>query len=288
MGANHQQEIAFLASIAQPTHGLITNVGKAHLEGFGGFEGVKKGKGELYEYLVKHDASIFINKDNAYLKQMAEQRSVTEASYYGTGTDAQITGRLLASDPFLEVGWHENLDEGPGTETIAKSHLTGKYNLENILAVIAIGRHFKLSSEQINQGIEGYHPSNNRPQIVKTEKNILICDYYNANPSSMAVALENFKAVNAAQKVMILGDMFELGDESIVEHQQLIMKAAQVDAKCYFIGKTFATLKDEGSGTFLDSTDAAFQYFSENPVNGATVLIKGSRGMALEKLLPLF
>jgi UDP-N-acetylmuramoyl-tripeptide--D-alanyl-D-alanine ligase len=295
MGANHQKEIELLCSIAQPTHGLITNVGKAHLEGFGGIEGVKKGKGELYDYLAlpPRGGVVFVNSDDVTLLEMQKARDLKHVVYYGKNAnpDNLVSGKLLDNSPFLTLKWH---DKKSSSYNI-KSQLTGSYNLDNILAAICIGCFFGLDSDEINQGIEGYQPKNNRSQIMQTATNTLICDFYNANPSSMFVAIENMDKVQATHKVMILGDMFEMGAESAVEHTSIIQKAmgAQVDERI-FIGKDFSSQQSEVQNTNLINTtfyltaEDAIIGLKTNPITNATILIKGSRGMALERLVELF
>lgn len=303
MGANHQKEIELLCSIAQPSHGLITNVGKAHLEGFGGVEGVKKGKGELYDYFFesespkvrKSDTAVFINSDDNTLIEMAEARKLHNVVYYGTNTvDDLVSGELIENSPLLTLAWTNNKT---GDNYKVKTQLTGAYNLHNILAAITIGTYFKLSSAEINAGIEGYQPTNNRSQIVKTTTNTLICDYYNANPSSMFVAIENIGKLEANRKVLILGDMFEMGPESAVEHASVMQKALDtaVDERI-FIGKDFvaaAQSMDHRPSTidknqFYVTAEDAIAGLKANPITGSTILIKGSRGMALERLAELF
>ncbi|HZX59127.1 MAG TPA: UDP-N-acetylmuramoyl-tripeptide--D-alanyl-D-alanine ligase, partial [Mucilaginibacter sp.] len=189
MGANHQKEIELLSGIAQPTHGLITNVGKAHLEGFGGVDGVKKGKGELYDYLKATDGVTFVNSDSADLMAMQYDRSLKNVIFYGsTDLENLVSGQITDNSPLLMLQWTNNQT---GKSYEVKSQLTGAYNLDNILAAICIGVYFKLSADKINAGISGYQPKNNRSQITQTATNTLICDYYNANPSSMFVAIEN-------------------------------------------------------------------------------------------------
>ncbi|MCQ6961167.1 UDP-N-acetylmuramoyl-tripeptide--D-alanyl-D-alanine ligase [Mucilaginibacter aquariorum] len=294
MGANHQKEIALLCSIAQPTHGLITNVGKAHLEGFGGIEGVKKGKGELYDYLRQSESKVaFVNSDDATLLEMQKARDLKNVVYYGKNAnpDNLVSGRLLDNSTFLTLKWNDRKSSSYNV----KSQLTGSYNLDNILAAICIGCFFGLNCDEINQGIEGYQPKNNRSQIMQTATNTLICDFYNANPSSMFVAIENMDKVQATHKVMILGDMFEMGAESAVEHTSVIQKAmsAQVDERI-FIGKDFSSQQSEVQNTNLINTtfyltaEDAIIGLKTNPITNATILIKGSRGMALERLVELF
>ncbi len=283
MGANHQQEIAFLCGIAQPTHGLITNVGKAHLEGFGGFEGVKKGKGELYDFLKIFNGTVFINQENGHLTQMSKFRNLQKTVGYGNAEGSQLKGRIIENNPLLMINWIYRAED-----YIVKTGLTGIYNLENILAAICVGLHFGLNSAEINTGIELYLPGNNRSQVSKTERNTLICDYYNANPSSMAVALENFDNIQADNKVLILGDMFELGEESAEEHIAVLKKAAGTQAdNRIFIGKQFFAQKSNFDADFFESTDDAAKALRKRDLTGATVLIKGSRGMRLEQLAGL-
>ncbi|HEY0054198.1 MAG TPA: UDP-N-acetylmuramoyl-tripeptide--D-alanyl-D-alanine ligase [Pedobacter sp.] len=280
MGANHQQEIAALCRITEPTMGLITNIGKAHLEGFGGIEGVRKGKGELYDFLKENSGLVFLNQDNTSLKKMADERQLQNIFHYSTSTDSNLKGELVENDPFLVIDWIAENERHR-----VKTNLTGPYNLENILAAIAIGKHFGLSAEEINIGLNSYVPGNNRSQITKTEKNTLICDYYNANPSSMAAALDNFANLQAGNKIIILGDMFELGDESLVEHQAIVDKAVNTNAdERIFAGENFFNCKRD-TALFLRTTDEVANYLTANPLQNASILIKGSRGMHLEDLL---
>ncbi len=283
MGANHQKEIAFLCSLAQPGYGLITNVGKAHLEGFGGVEGVKMGKGELYEYLAKTNGTVFINTDNPTLVDMSRDREVIKVVGYGKGATNFVSGGLKELSPFLTIEWQ--LKGREDAVFTAESNLPGTYNFENILAAICIGSFFKLSTEQINQGIKAYQPKNNRSQILKTENNTLICDYYNANPSSMVVALDNLHEVPAENKVIILGDMFELGLDSSLEHRSIVEKVMEITAsRKIFIGEEFYKLKDK-SAEFYRTTSEASLAIQKTPPKGSTILLKGSRGMKLEDLI---
>ncbi len=285
MGANHQQEIALLCSIAQPTHGLITNVGRAHLEGFGGVEGVKKGKGELYDYLKATDGIAFINSDSADLMKMQADRQLMHTCFYGTGLVRNlIMGRLAENAPYLKLNWTNQLTHQLHE---VSSQLTGAYNLDNILTAITIGTYFKMSAGEINRGISTYVPGNNRSQITKTATNTLICDYYNANPSSMAVAIDNLNQLQANRKVLILGDMFEMGEEAEAEHRFVVQKA--LDAKVnerIFIGHEFCRLLPQEQATFYQTAADAAVALQGNPIKEATVLLKGSRGMALEQLVP--
>jgi UDP-N-acetylmuramoyl-tripeptide--D-alanyl-D-alanine ligase len=285
MGANHQKEIELLCSIAQPSHGLITNVGKAHLEGFGGAEGVKKGKGELLDFLKAHLGVTFVNNDSCALKDMVAERGLTNVFYYGHDAGNTVSGDLLENAPFLKLQW-KLTDSRYFT---VQSQLTGAYNLDNILAAVCIGNFFGLTPDEINQGIEGYQPKNNRSQITQTASNTLICDYYNANPSSMFVAIENIGKLDAKHKVLILGDMFELGEESPAEHRLVIEKAMQTPADQHvFIGHEFYKQNGKVNATFYDTAEDAIAGLRSHPIKNATILIKGSRGMALERLVDLF
>jgi UDP-N-acetylmuramoyl-tripeptide--D-alanyl-D-alanine ligase len=312
MGANHQKEIELLCSIAQPTHGLITNVGKAHLEGFGGFEGVKKGKGELYDYLSQESPKVrksgspedvfgtqrvaFINSDSPVLMEMQRARDLENVILYGTvNKNNLVKGKIIKNAPLLTLLWTKN---SSGKTHSLKTHLTGAYNLDNILAAICIGVYFTLTDDEINKGIEGYQPKNNRSQIVQTAANTLICDYYNANPSSMMVAIENMGKIDAERKVLILGDMFELGDEAAAEHEAVIRKAMEIPVdERIFIGKEFSEagwamnhgpLTMDKKTAFYPTAEDAIIALKAHPIKNSTILIKGSRGMALERLVELF
>ena len=320
MGANHIKEIALLCSITQPTHGLITNVGKAHLEGFGSIEGVKIAKGELYDYLGREvrkseksesgevstnnlpdfrtsrlpdpKGVAFINSNSSVLMEMqASRKFAISPVFYGDDIDDLVSGEITENAPLLSLRWTNN---SSGESYAVKTQLTGAYNLDNILAAICIGVYFKLTASEINKGIESYQPQNNRSQIVQTATNTLICDYYNANPSSMMVAIENIGKIAAKRKVLILGDMFELGHESAGEHRAVLEKAldTEVDERI-FIGKEFAPRPPEGGvfeehAVFYRTVEDAIAGLKANPIKNSTILIKGSRGMALEQLVGLF
>ena len=281
MGANHPHEIAFLCNIARPSHGLITNVGKAHLEGFGGFEGVKKTKGELYDYLAQHNGTVFIQHDNPLLHEMAASRSIKRSVTYGFSAANDISGALLAANPVLELNWHA---QGETTVYRIATQLTGTYNTENLLAAICVGHHFGVSSESINDAIAGYTPTNNRSQLTKTATNTVICDYYNANASSMAAALENLSQIQAGRKAIILGDMFELGEAAYEEHGKLVQQAQAMGAdRLIFVGREFFRHQRPGAA-FYETTNEAKAALQQQPITGALVLLKASRSMAFEKL----
>jgi UDP-N-acetylmuramoyl-tripeptide--D-alanyl-D-alanine ligase len=281
MGANHQKEIELLCTIAQPTHGIITNVGMAHLDGFGGFEGVKKGKAELYAYLKANNGYTFINRNNPYLLEMSAAAQLHKLVYYGTENGNTIKGSLKSSDPYIEVDW-TNHDESSSVKT----QLTGSYNFENILAAICIGDFFDMTPTEINKGLAAYEPKNNRSQLTETASNKVICDFYNANPSSMAAALNNISVLTSDKKTAILGDMFELGPESAEQHEIIAKQAASSGLdEIILIGKHFFAFKDQLKGTFFETPAEAADYLQKNTIKDNLVLLKGSRGMKLESLL---
>ncbi len=292
MGANHPGEIAELCSIAKPTHGLITNVGKAHLEGFGSFEGVKKTKGELYDFLAGHGGTLFLQASNSHLREMALARFgdlEDTAVFYGPGEENQVSGKVLTVNPYLELEW-----TAAGQHYVIHTQITGHYNLENVLAAVAVGKHFGVSDERINAGITGYMPKNNRSQLVKTEKgNTVVGDFYNANASSMQVALENFKQMDLhLPKVLVLGDMFELGEAAVEEHLHVYKQASALGVnRMLFIGANFygllSQLKPESPAEFYPNLAAAREALEQNTVKNSLILLKGSRGIALEKLMDL-
>src|SRR5690606_9285500 len=282
MGANHQQEIAFLCGITAPTHGLITNVGKAHLEGFGSFEGVKKAKGELYDFLKMHDGVLFLQGDNAYLREMEMQRAISKVVRYGFSSTNDIVAQLKYANPLLSVSWQPRART---TDHLIRPQLTGSYNTENVLAASAAGHLVGVDDTRINQGIADYTPANNRSQITKTVHNTVIADYYNANVSSMEAALANMKVIDADRKVIVLGDMFELGEDTWKEHRCMIDRALALGAeRTIFVGEAFYA-HQHVNGEFYESTEKAKEALREQPVVNSTVLLKASRGMAFETLM---
>lgn len=278
MGANHPGEIRDLAAIADPDYGLITNVGKAHLEGFGSFEGVIKTKGELYEHLRAKNGKVFINVDNPYLTAIAQD---VEQLPYATSAGHPFWGEVLSCSPFLELKWHAGTEE-----RVASTNLIGSYNLENALAAICMGRYFGVSDSDMIAALKEYIPSNNRSQLKQTEHNTLIIDAYNANPTSMAAALRNFSQYVAPAKAVVLGSMKELGNQSHEEHERLVqtLDAAGFN-RVFLIGDEF---KDIASDYLVfSSTEQFTAYLQQAPLEGYTILIKGSRGNHLETILPL-
>ena len=278
MGASHPGDIRELVEIAHPNYGLITNVGQAHLQGFGSFDGVIRTKGELYDYLRAHGGEIFIREEDEILRGIAQGLPQTT---YGSGEEAFIHGRLTEVNPFLSLEWQEKgTDESYPVDT----HLIGGYNIHNVLAAIAIGRYFKVPADRINQAIAAYTPTNNRSQFQQTERNSLVIDAYNANPSSMRAALENFGAMPGAPKALILGDMRELGPESDRLHAEIVrlIDAGHYD-RVYLCGEHFSAV---GSGyRCFQSTEALLETLEREPLTGYHILIKGSRGIGLERTL---
>ena len=276
MGANHQQEIAFLCDIAQPNFGYITNFGKAHLEGFGGTEGVIKGKSEMYKFLSENDKFVFVNLDDAIQNQKTE--SSKRITFSQTDKNATVFINGVTANPFVEIEFN-------GIKV--KSNLIGLYNANNINVAITIGKYFKVSDVEIKEAIESYVPDNNRSQLLTKGSNEIILDAYNANPSSMEVAIKNFLQLEKVNKVAILGDMFELGEESLQEHKNIVaLLKDESHVQTYFIGKDFYANKIENPFLFFYETfDEFSRVVIEEEWYNKIILIKGSRGMALERTL---
>ena len=276
MGANHQKEIEFLCEIAKPDYGYITNFGKAHLEGFGGVEGVIKGKSEMYNYLSKSEKLLFINLEDPIQVEKSKDLKVYTFGVNKLNANVNITD--VKANPFVEISF---------SGLVIKSHLIGLYNANNINAALAIGTYFGVSDNQIKEALESYIPENNRSQLVTKGTNQIILDAYNANPSSMTVAIENFLQLENSNKIMILGDMFELGQESQEEHKAIIkLLLNQNEVKCYFVGSAFyANRKEQDNFCFYNSFEDFSNATSAHEFINSSILIKGSRGMALERTL---
>ena len=301
MGASHPGDIKELVDIALPNFGLVTNVGKAHLLGFGSFEGVMATKGELYDYLRRTSDKVFINADNPYLCRMASERNLQsdpERPYsllipYGLEYQGASVLPADAGHPYLRISLPSSMsDEGEASARIINTNLVGAYNADNVMAALAVGTHFGVSVEDAVKAIESYVPSNNRSQLTRTEKNTVIVDAYNANPSSMTVALNNIASVVSDRKIALLGDMLELGEDSQNLHREIADKAfASGLCRICFVGAEFMKMWEglaerHDSMCFATSDDLA-TWLAENPVEGAVVLVKGSRGTRMEKVLPL-
>lgn len=275
MGANHQHEIEGYCQYAQPTHGLITNIGKAHLEGFGGEEGVKKGKGELFNYLRKNNGIVFVNTDDAAVYDLG--KSINNAIFYGSKS-GNINGTIVKNDPFIEM---EIQDKSRFT---IKTNLVGVYNLPNVLAAVCVGKYFKIDVEKIKSAIEKYQPSNSRSQLIRKDSNSIILDAYNANPGSMKAAIENFAKMKGDKKVLLLGSMMELGTESKNEHEAIISLIRQHQWKAVvLVGKNFNEIKNDFIN--LETSVQAREWFQNQHFEDAQILVKGSRSMQMEKVL---
>lgn len=276
MGANHQKEIELLCKITAPDFGYITNFGKAHLEGFGGVEGVIKGKSELYDYLKENNKTVFVNTDDPIQnKKTAKFTKYT----FGSATNNNIVITSVSANPLVKINFSD--------KTI-QSHLIGIYNANNINAAITIGKYFNINENDIKDAIESYIPSNNRSQLIEKGTNHIILDAYNANPSSMSAALGNFIQIESNSKIAILGDMFELGEESSEEHKKIVESLQkETSIEVFYIGKDFYSNKTiDTHFHFFETFDEFNKNYLKKPQN-STILIKGSRGMALERTLDL-
>lgn len=276
MGANHKKEIEFLCELARPDYGYITNFGKAHLEGFGSVAGVIEAKSEMYQYLSENDKLVFINLEDPI--QVEKSKTLKFYSFGINKENANVNIAAVKANPFVEISY---------SNLVIKSHLIGLYNANNINAALAIGEYFEVDDILIKEALESYVPENNRSQLLTKGTNQIILDAYNANPSSMAVAIENFIQLDNTNKIVILGDMFELGQESQQEHKSIITKLLNEDkVKCYFVGHAFYANRVENSNfSFYDTFEALSDRLKETKIENSIVLIKGSRGMALERVL---
>jgi UDP-N-acetylmuramoyl-tripeptide--D-alanyl-D-alanine ligase len=270
MGANHLKEIEFLCSIAEPNYGLITNFGKAHLEGFGDFEGVIKAKSELYDFLRLNKGTVFMNTDDEL--QVKQSAGINAIEFNNNVV------KFMEANPFVKVQFKN---------TLIESNLIGKYNYNNIAVAITVGNYFDISETDIKMAIENYIPANNRSQLIQKRTNKIILDAYNANPSSMQAALENFAQLKGENKIVFLGDMFELGKDSRTEHEKIANLATSYNfSKVFLIGKAFSATGAKNA--FVSESYESFKNSTNySNINNATLLIKGSRGMALERLLDL-
>ena len=281
MGANHPDDISALTWVSQPSYGLITNVGKAHLLGFGSFEGVKKAKGQLYDWLSEHDGQAFVNVDDDSLYEMATARPLSIIPYGVAGEDAEILP-TSAENPFLRMSIGEE---------VLETKLVGAYNAANVMAALAVGRQFGIPLADGLAAIAAYTPSNNRSQMTRTGRNVVIEDAYNANPSSMAAALDNFALLQADCKIALLGDMRELGEDSVKEHVKILKKLDDCGlTHACLVGDEFhKALEETGTPDYVKwfaTSDDLAAALADRPLTGATVLVKGSNSIRMGKVLP--
>jgi len=290
MGASHPDDIEKLVKVCEPDYGLITNVGKAHLLGFGSFEGVKKAKGALYDWISGKGGVVFVNADDPVLCEMASSRNLSGIVPYGL---KHWGCEILPCDgehPFLRISIPREIsDSSAEGALVASTNLVGSYNAPNVLAAIAIGLYFGVSLDDAVDAVSSYVPSNNRSQMTRTERNTLIVDAYNANPTSMAAALENFSMVQAPVKIALLGDMRELGEDSVREHEAIVAKTGEFGRVC-LVGEEFrkalSSMEKPSNVEWYPSSEALFEKLSKENISGATILVKGSRGIMMEKVIP--
>ena len=281
MGASHPGDIKELVEVSQPDFGLITNVGKAHLLGFGSFEGVKRTKGELYDWLREHGGTAFVNRDNEHLQQMCAGLPVIE--YGKPGHDGLLVeGEVLECNPFVKFRWRS----GKGSWHTVQTNLIGAYNVDNALAAITIGLKFGVKEQDASAAVAEYMPQNNRSQLTETGRNHLVVDAYNANPTSMAAALENFSMIKAQDKMLILGDMRELGDVSKDEHRRIVEEIRRYGfTQVWLVGSEFAGVAQDSGFRLFPDVEAVNSALQSEPVNGKTILIKGSNSIGLTKTI---
>jgi UDP-N-acetylmuramoyl-tripeptide--D-alanyl-D-alanine ligase len=278
MGANHQKEIASYCEWALPTHVLINNCGKAHLEGFGGIAGVRKGKGELYDYAAANNAIVFRNTDLTYLKEMAIERNITNEITYGS-QDAKYIGKAIDNNGMIDVVILTN-----GYEALIKTQLVGSYNLDNIIGAVAVGATFNIPMSAIVKALETYSPTNSRSQLMQRDTNTIILDAYNANPTSMTAAIKNFMRTSYTNKVLMLGGMWELGEESIAEHQAIINLINECNWNAVvLVGGDFK--HTENNYLYFENNLDAKAWLQKQQYKNTALLIKGSRATAMEKVL---
>jgi UDP-N-acetylmuramoyl-tripeptide--D-alanyl-D-alanine ligase len=287
MGANHIGEIAHLSALARPTHAIITNIGKAHLEGFRSVDNIEKAKSELYQFVSGNNGVLFVNHDDERRKKHAgSQNAIT----YGTGTDCHCSGIITDTFPFINVSFKVNKGFGKaaaGIEGEIRSKLTGSYNFGNIMAALTTGLYFGVPASSIIRAIEAYEPKNSRSQIIKKDSNTILMDAYNANPTSMAAALQNFINYPGEKKAVLLGDMLELGQDAIAEHKAVFQSVNENNFTLkVFVGDIFSKVCENATNTkVFKNVNEAAEWLNNNQIQGHHILIKGSRGIQMEKLL---
>lgn len=277
MGANHQKEIASYCNYVEPTHGIITNCGKAHLEGFGGIEGIRKGKGELYDYLKVQNGLVFVNGDDIILLEMLQLRNIDSIISYGNKIENKYHSKILTDNPFLKIQFED---------VEINSNLFGSYNYSNIMCAIAVGKYFGVSNLQIKNAISTYHPENARSQVIEKNGYELILDAYNANPTSMQHALESFAKSSDKQKIVILGDMFELGEDAEKEHQFIASLCEQFHFnQIVLVGREFCKTKTSDAVLKFQTTAETQNWFIQQNFSDTVILLKGSRSMKMENII---
>jgi UDP-N-acetylmuramoyl-tripeptide--D-alanyl-D-alanine ligase len=279
MGANHPNEIAALCEIAIPDFGLITNIGKAHLEGFGSYEGVILAKSELYSYIKNNKGKIFINEDNELLKRIGE--GIPRISY-GTSENSFARGNLIKSYPYINLEFSDN-----NNLINVKSNLVGTYNFENLMAAVCVGKYFNIESNKIKKALEAYQPKNQRSQFLKTELNEVIIDAYNANPTSMKAAIESFVQSPMNNKVLILGDMLELGKDSLVEHEEIVRLIGKGFKSVLLVGEQFCLAAKNSDISCFQTTGELKKHLTTHPLKNTSILLKASRGIRIENVLDI-
>jgi UDP-N-acetylmuramoyl-tripeptide--D-alanyl-D-alanine ligase len=278
MGANHIGEIAELCAIAQPDYGIITNIGKAHLEGFGGIDGVIETKKALYEAILKKNGKVFINSDNALLMELA---AGIDKITFANNKSAYCFGSIVEADPIVKISYHHN----EFTDEI-QTQLVGAYNFENIMAAITVGLYFNIEASSINEALTGYQPSNSRSQVLKTSSNTIILDAYNANPTSLEAAILNFSHIKTNEKVLIIGDMLELGGYSKAEHSRIVEIINENNFQhVILVGPEFSAVADNADWHVFLNADLAKDWLMQHSIKNSYILLKASRGIKLEKLL---
>ena len=292
MGASHPGDIAHLTEVAEPDYGLVTNVGKAHLLGFGSFEGVRKAKGQLYDWVLEHGKAVFVNVDDDVLKGMVSERAGLEIIPYGIEESGSIVLPSDPSHPFLRMAVPSEGGEKEGEETLmgVETHLVGSYNATNVIAAIAVGKYFGVSLGDAIEAVGEFVPENSRSQMMRCGSNTVIADAYNANPSSMAAALDNFSLVESPRKAVLLGDMRELGEDSLKEHEAVVKRLGtlHLDLVCLVgeeFGKAAAAAGLVSGMKLFKSSDELAGWLEENPLDNTVILVKGSRGVRMEKAI---
>lgn len=277
MGANHPGEIKMLANMGMPDYGIITNIGRAHLEGFGGFEGVIRTKNEMYQYVSEHNGTVFVNADNALLMDLA--KNINNKVTYGAREGAVTKGKLLSANPYLSVEWN-----GQCIDT----QLVGDYNFENVMAAICLGIFFEVKPNDIVTALASYRPTNNRSQVIQTANNRVVMDAYNANPTSMSHAINNFRNICHDDNLLIIGDMRELGGESQKEHETIFNLIRELGFEdVIFVGTEFSKVAKDSKFKAFENVEELSQFIENNPIVGKDVLVKGSNGIHLNKIIDL-